>query len=46
MTIYWSDVLYYRANKDKYNNSVHLIRNKNHQEKLKDVERYVYFDLF
>ena len=30
------DKLLKKYNKDKYNNSVHLIRNKNHKEKLKD----------
>ena len=35
-----------KKNKVKYNNSVHLIRNKNHQEKLKEDEMYIYFDLF
>ena len=32
--------------KDKYNNSVHLIKNKIHQEKLKEDEIQIYFDLF
>ena len=34
------------VNKDKYNNNVHLIRNTNHQEKLKEDGMYIYFDLF
>ena len=32
--------------KDNYNNSVPLIKNKNHQEELKEDKIYVFFDLF
>ena len=32
--------------KDKYNNSVHFIRNKNHQEKIKEDEMQIYFEFF
>ena len=46
LKVYEFYYLYITYNKDKYNNSVHLIRNEKLPRKLKEGEMLIYFDLF